>query len=379
LPGTPKYRICPPTTDFNHYTWDGYGNLASANGAAITYDALDRMVENDNGSYQLTYSPGGTQPLATFAGQTLEGTHILLPGGAMAIYNSSGLQQYNHPDWLGSAKLFSSPTRTAQAAMSYAPFGEGYAGGIFDIQFTSYSSAYTVPFSESQSGTLDDFTYRRYAPVQGRWISPDPAGLAAVDPTNPQTWNRYAYVMNQPFNFTDPSGLCSQVTTTTTTVSLGQNTTISVSSNTTPLWPGPCAAPPAGCMWISAGGSGEGSQWTGMQCGSGGAPVIQPDCPPSGCPSGGGGGGAITGPPTPLTSQQLQEVQNAYTPGTFAHPSKQACGRINKKAKADALVAGGSAAIGFLFPPSAVVTEPVAAGEGLVAVGEEAYMAFFCE
>jgi YD repeat-containing protein len=115
---------------FNLYTWDGYGNLASANGAAITYDALDRMVENDNGSYQLTYSPGGTQPLATFAGQTLEGTHILLPGGAMAIYNSSGLQQYNHPDWLGSAKLFSSPTRTAQAAMSYAPFGEGYAGGI---------------------------------------------------------------------------------------------------------------------------------------------------------------------------------------------------------------------------------------------------------
>jgi RHS repeat-associated protein len=61
--------------------------------------------------------------------------------------------------------------------------------------------------TENQTGTLIDFTFRRYSPTQGRWISPDPAGLAAVDPTNPQTWNRYAYVMNQPLRFTDPLGL----------------------------------------------------------------------------------------------------------------------------------------------------------------------------
>src|SRR5689334_20496991 len=43
-----------------------------------------------------------------------------------------------------------------------------------------------------------DFRFRQYDPRQGRWISPDPAGLAAADPTNPQSWNRYAYALNDP-------------------------------------------------------------------------------------------------------------------------------------------------------------------------------------
>jgi hypothetical protein len=40
----------------------------------------------------------------------------------------------------------------------------------------------------------------------GRWLSPDPAGLSATDPSNPQSWNRYAYVNDNPLTNTDPLG-----------------------------------------------------------------------------------------------------------------------------------------------------------------------------
>ena len=61
--------------------------------------------------------------------------------------------------------------------------------------------------STQDSAVLYDAMNREYAPTQSRWISPDPAGLASVDPTNPQTWNSYAYVTNNPVSLTDPLGL----------------------------------------------------------------------------------------------------------------------------------------------------------------------------
>lgn len=168
---------------------------------------LVRLVENTNGASQFVYAPNGQHPLANMVGQQLASALVPLPGGAVAVYHSSGLVQYNHADWLGSARLFSTPGRTATPAMSYAPFGEGYAGGQAYVQFSSAGNAWTVYDPENQSGSLEDFTYRRYSPVQGRWISPDPAGMGAVNPANPQTWNRYAYVLNNPLSYKDPTGL----------------------------------------------------------------------------------------------------------------------------------------------------------------------------
>jgi len=82
---------------------------------------------------------------------------------------------------------------------AYTPFGEPYAtAGTADLNFTGMNS--------DTSGSSYDFRYRQYG-TQGRWPTPDPAGLAAVDFSDPQSWNRYAYVKNSPTNLVDPSGL----------------------------------------------------------------------------------------------------------------------------------------------------------------------------
>jgi RHS repeat-associated protein len=46
--------------------------------------------------------------------------------------------------------------------------------------------------------------FRQYGVPSGRWTSPDPL---AGSVTNPQSLNRYAYALNNPTSFTDPTGL----------------------------------------------------------------------------------------------------------------------------------------------------------------------------
>jgi RHS repeat-associated protein len=52
---------------------------------------------------------------------------------------------------------------------------------------------------------LDFFQARYLSSGLGRFMSPDP-GNAGADLTNPQSWNGYAYVLNNPLNLIDPSG-----------------------------------------------------------------------------------------------------------------------------------------------------------------------------
>jgi RHS repeat-associated protein len=124
---------------------------------------------------------------------------IPLPGGGTAVYTSTGLAYYRHTDHLGSSRLATTPSHALYSATAYAPFGEPYKqAGTTDLSFTGQDQ-------DTASG-MHDFLARKYNPVSGRWLSPDPAGLSQVDPTNPQTWNRYAYVGNSPLNLIDPFG-----------------------------------------------------------------------------------------------------------------------------------------------------------------------------
>jgi RHS repeat-associated protein len=97
----------------------------------------------------------------------------------------------------------------------YLPFGEeiggaqvgliggrattpGYVGDSVRQKFTGY---------ESDGETGLNYAQARYqSSVQGRFTSVDPLGRSATI-TNPQSFNRYSYVLNSPTNLTDPLGL----------------------------------------------------------------------------------------------------------------------------------------------------------------------------
>jgi len=176
--------------------------MISLDSTTLTYDALGRMVEqNQSGTYfQIVYSPTGKK-LAMMKAQVIQQAFVPLPGHAKAEYLSWGLSHYRHPDWLGSSRLESSTSHGIVQDTAYDPFGVPYSeksGGNGEISFTGQNK---------DTAWLDyDFLHRELDPNQGRWLSPDHTGLAAVDPASPQSWNRYAYVQNNPLSLIDPFG-----------------------------------------------------------------------------------------------------------------------------------------------------------------------------
>ncbi len=72
---------------------------------------------------------------------------------------------------------------------------------------------FTQKERDSESG-LDYFGARYYSSAQGRFTSPDPLERLMLDEkkqalffTNPQRWNKYVYVLNNPLRNVDPDGL----------------------------------------------------------------------------------------------------------------------------------------------------------------------------
>ena len=181
--------------------FDAENKPVKLEGTSVVFDALGRAVEA--AGHEILYGPDGSK-IGIMSGQSLVRADIALPGGAVAVYNASGLQYYRHAGGLGSAHLSTDPSGRALSSDIYSPFG-------FDE--TSASPGYRSFTGQKQdidstnSGGQYDFLMREYNPIQGRWWTADPAALAAVDPNNPQSWNRYAYTNGMPLRFRDPSGL----------------------------------------------------------------------------------------------------------------------------------------------------------------------------
>ena len=157
------------------------------------------------------------------SGQTLQQYILPLAGGVQAVFTPTELSNYRHADWLGTSRLSLDVTGNLYVARSYAPFGETYNGATGSAGLGANDRSFTGQTQDVIAGPTGvyDFLFRQQASSQGRWLVPDPAGLAAVDLTNPQTWNRYAYVGNNPMSNVDPLGLCGGSWTTWSTGSDG--------------------------------------------------------------------------------------------------------------------------------------------------------------
>ncbi len=202
----------------NSYTWNAYGRMTSissgnsaavcgTNGVCLTQDAFGRVVEeNTSGTYtEILYSPMGKTANMSGA-STVNYAYLPLPGGAtLYSFQPGGTARYfQHKDWLGSARLESGiANRLEQYDRAFAPFGE-----IYD-KFDAAAGVNFTGDTQDISSVLFDTPNRELHPNQGRWLSPDPAGIMVVDITRPQTWNRYSYVSNQPCDSIDVLGLSS--------------------------------------------------------------------------------------------------------------------------------------------------------------------------
>ncbi|MCL6511722.1 MAG: DUF6443 domain-containing protein [Anaerolineae bacterium] len=118
-------------------------------------------------------------------------------GRRVAMRNSSGVF-WLHGDHLGSTSLMTNNSGGAVAEARYTPYGSTrWSTGSWptDRRFTGQR--------EEAGVGLYDYNARMYSPLLGRFLSADPL---VPRPDDPQSFNRYAYVLNNPLRYTDPSG-----------------------------------------------------------------------------------------------------------------------------------------------------------------------------
>lgn len=126
-------------------------------------------------------------------------------GARHLVTDAEGDTYFSHSDWLGTERVrmvYSNPNVPTKCTS--LPFGDGFScnGGDWSpLHFTG-------KVHDGVSG-LDDFGARYLGSSLGRFMMPDPGNLGGEldESANPQSWNSYDYVRNNPLNLVDPDGL----------------------------------------------------------------------------------------------------------------------------------------------------------------------------
>ena len=201
------------TGDGTHtYQWDAEAHLTVAylSGTAVqtnTHNALGQRVRDvtQTNTTDEAYGADGSL-LWRYTGSSSDPNQrafVPFSGGILAEYYSGGTI-FDHPDEIGSITTASDQTGNNLQERLYYPFGEAWTGVNLNNlgMHQTFSKLPDYDAETDQYNTLN----RHYSP-SGRWLSPDPGGLKVVRLDDPQTWNMYAYVRNNPTTLSDPSGL----------------------------------------------------------------------------------------------------------------------------------------------------------------------------
>jgi len=182
----------------NTYTWDARNQLASIAGptpASFVYDPLGRRQRKTINGTVTDFVYDGLNPVKEAVGAT---TVNLLTGLGIDEYltrTTGGTTEYMLSEALGSTVALADGAGAVATEYSYEPFGTVTASG------TSSSNELGYTGREDDGTGVNYYRARYYHPGLQRFIAEDPIGLLGGDT------NLYAYVGNNPLNWTDPWGL----------------------------------------------------------------------------------------------------------------------------------------------------------------------------
>ena len=189
----------------NTLLYDGENRVLSAtNGGAsgaYAYDGNSLRVKKVSGSTTTVYIFSGSKVVAEYdngAAPTSPSREYIYSGAALLAKIDSSGTKYYHQDHL-SNRVVTDSNGNALEQLGHYPFGESWYNATNDkLLFTSYER-------DSESG--NDYAMARYNVNRlGRFSSADPLSGTI---SNPQSLNRYPYVLNDPINLSDPLALTS--------------------------------------------------------------------------------------------------------------------------------------------------------------------------
>jgi RHS repeat-associated protein len=190
------------------FTWDAENRMASVTVQSIStttfvYNALGQRVKKNVGSTPQYYYYDASGNQAGVRNSAGSWTEEFFPpvAGINYVKYQNGSTYFLHTDMLATTGMATDSTGAMQQDILYYPWGQLRSQyGIVDERFAGLQER----DAESQ---LDPTPNRMFYNYLGRWLTPDPAGVNAINLTDPQTWNMYPYVRNNPTTRTDPSGL----------------------------------------------------------------------------------------------------------------------------------------------------------------------------